>query len=390
MSTSCPWSERAAPSGAGGPESLPAETDVLVVGGGLAGVAVARCLAEGGARVTVIEAGPDLGAGGSGRGAGQVLTGLVEHPYRVAAALGDERARALYAFSRRAGDLVAGWVPMRRDGQHWVALERREHDQIRQSAAALTRLGVPAALASGAPGVAVDGPSLRVDGDGVVEPVAAIRAIAAGAAAAGATLIAGARVEAVDDDPLGLRVRVAGRDVRAEVVVFAGGHTLAALDPWFGDKLTPVREQALLTAPIAAAYPGAGRAGFGYTFWRQLPGGELLVGGARWAVSTLEVGETVPAIDDRIQARLEGFLRKHLGAGEAPITHRWSWIDTHTCDQLPVVGPLPGSPRRIALTGFCGNDWGLAPAAARAVADGLLAEGQPDVPSQLAATRFVG
>jgi glycine/D-amino acid oxidase-like deaminating enzyme len=92
--------------------------------------------------------------------------------------------------------------------------------------------------------------------------------------------------------------------------------------------------------------------------------------------------------DLRVQGRIEAQLRRHLPAARAILT-RWVWLDTHTCDGLPIVGPLPGSARRIACTGFCGNDWGLATAAASAIAHGLLGKGEPDIPRVLAASRFV-
>jgi glycine/D-amino acid oxidase-like deaminating enzyme len=100
------------------------------------------------------------------------------------------------------------------------------------------------------------------------------------------------------------------------------------------------------------------------------------------------VGPRTTDTDPKVQGRIEAALRKHLPAAGA-VARRWAWLDTYTCDGLPIVGPLPGSTRRIACTGFCGNDAGLAPAAAAAVAEGLLGSGRPDIPRCLTATRFV-
>lgn len=97
-----------------------------------------------------------------------------------------------------------------------------------------------------------------------------------------------------------------------------------------------------------------------------------MVSGARWATPHMEVGEHDPhAVEPRIQARLEDFLRSSLGV-EAPIVDRWAWLFTQSRDGLPILGPLPGQPRRVALTGFGANPASFAVGAARSVADGLL------------------
>jgi glycine/D-amino acid oxidase-like deaminating enzyme len=232
------------------------------------------------------------------------------------------------------------------------------------------------------------GPSFELDGDGVVEPSLALDALAARARSAGAAQVSG-EVLAVDEDAAGLLVRLGPgpvRTVRAEVVVYAAALGSAAIEPYFEDKLVPIREQAVWTAPVAERFPGAWRLGFGLTFLRQRADGGLVVGGCRWATPHLEVGERAPVTVDKVQDRIDAFAKRHL----PPLTvlERRAWIETHTCDGLPIVGPLPGAARRIACVGFCGNDWGLAPAAAQAVADGLLGE-VTAVPSFLSASRFL-
>jgi glycine/D-amino acid oxidase-like deaminating enzyme len=209
--------------------------------------------------------------------------------------------------------------------------------------------------------------------------------VADAAREAGATIVTGCRVEDVADDRDGLVVRAGARRIRAEVVVYAAGHALAALDPTFDDKVFPVREEALLADYDGPPMPV--RAGWGYTFFRATKEG-VLAGGCRWAAPSMGVGARTTDTDPKVQGRIEAAVRKHLPAAGA-VTRRWAWLDTYTCDGLPIVGPLPGSARRIACTGFCGNDAGLAPASAASVADGLLGSGQPDVPRCLAASRFV-
>ncbi len=55
--------------------SLPARTDVVIVGGGYAGLATARALADGGVQSVVLEA-DEFGAGASTRSGGALSAGL--------------------------------------------------------------------------------------------------------------------------------------------------------------------------------------------------------------------------------------------------------------------------------------------------------------------------
>ena len=66
-----------------GAVGLPPRADVVVVGGGIAGLASAAGLAEAGASVVVLEAEPDLGLGESGLGPGQLLPGTHDRALQV-------------------------------------------------------------------------------------------------------------------------------------------------------------------------------------------------------------------------------------------------------------------------------------------------------------------
>lgn len=69
--------------------------DVAVIGGGFTGLAAARRLAQGGARVAVLEA-DRVGCGASGRNGGHLNNGLAHSFLAAKAELGAERAIALY------------------------------------------------------------------------------------------------------------------------------------------------------------------------------------------------------------------------------------------------------------------------------------------------------
>lgn len=81
------------------------QADVLVVGGGYAGLSAALHLAEQGVRVVLLEA-REIGFGGSGRNGGQVIPGLKYDPDALIAMFGGERGERLVRFAGATADSV--------------------------------------------------------------------------------------------------------------------------------------------------------------------------------------------------------------------------------------------------------------------------------------------
>lgn len=370
-----------------GPPAVPASCEVCVIGGSLAGVATALFLARAGVDVVLLEKARFVGDSASGRGLGPVEHGVVEHPHRTVAALG-ARVDGLYAFTAQNRALLEAEGLFEPCGAPWVATTDGEAAEIPQSVEALASHGIRAEAWSSAQ-VAERvgrplGPALFLPDDGRIDAFGALRTLLDRAIEAGVTVVTQAPAAIEDGEPLTVRVRDAA--LTAEMVVLAAGTGCAGLDPRLAAALMPVRDQALLTGPVAHA-PPFGRAGQGWTSWCPHPTGGVVVSGARWATPHMEAGETdATALEPRIQARLEAFARDSLGI-DAPIADRWAWRFATTRDGLPVIGPIPGQPRRIACVGFGANPASFAVAAARSVADGLLEGGE--VPWILSSRRLV-
>lgn len=81
------------------------ETDVCVIGGGLAGLSTALGLAERGVKVVLIEA-RRVGWGASGRNGGFVSAGFSLSPRQIVKDLGQAQAREIYDLSRNAVALI--------------------------------------------------------------------------------------------------------------------------------------------------------------------------------------------------------------------------------------------------------------------------------------------
>jgi glycine/D-amino acid oxidase-like deaminating enzyme len=132
-------------------------------------------------------------------------------------------------------------------------------------------------------------------------------------------------------------------------------------------KIQPTRAQMLATEPESRSIIDAPTySHFGYRYWRQLPSGEVLVGGWRDTSMDTELtydAEPTPEIQDRLDSGLAG-----VGA-TAPVTHRWAGIMGFTESGLPLIGPLHGMPNVYICAGFTGHGMGFAFMSAKQVAE---------------------
>lgn len=395
-STPPPWLETV-PEALLAVDGLPERVDVAIVGGGLAGLSAARFLALGGASVAVVEARPQLGGGFATRAPGLVLASLGEHPGRLVGSVGLEAARQMHAFLAESRAIMDGLGLLARTGSLSVGAMPGEGEEIAASLEVLPSLGVPCQGWS-APEVARHLGSVGLDGgrfvpeDGVVDPVALVLRLARDARAAGAHLAPGRAVTTLDERAGIWQIRGPGLELSADAVVLAAGAGLRELVPFFRSTVYAVRHQWIATGPLppgsAPPLPVLGQQGFSH--WLGV-GERLVAGGARFATVEMEAGRDddgviEPRVDHALRANLARFFPQ---AAAAPIPHAWSAIAAHTCDGLPLIGPLPGQPQLVACTGFHALDHSLAPRAGQAVAQGLLTGRAQGVPRLFMPTRLV-
>ena len=151
-------------------------------------------------------------------------------------------------------------------------------------------------------------------------------------------------------------VQAHGDECRAGVVIMATNAYTPQLLP--DVAITPRRAQMLASQPEEARLcemPTYSH--FGYRYWRQMPSGEVLVGGWRDTAFEAEVGydeRPTPAI----QSRLEAHLRS-MGA-QGAVTHRWAGTMGFTESGLPLIGPVDGMPNVYLCAGYNGHGMGFA------------------------------
>ena len=141
----------------------------------------------------------------------------------------------------------------------------------------------------------------------------------------------------------------------------------------------------LMTEKVPRFMEGPCYANFVLDYFRQLPTGEMLIGGFRQLKKDTELGysdETSPVI----QKALEEFLNKHIpNVNKAKVTHRWSGIMGFSVDGQPMVGSLPTDNQLFFVGGFTAHGLGLAFNCGKALVDSFY---ERPIPSFISAKRF--
>ncbi len=196
--------------------------DVVVIGGGVVGLASALSLAESGRSVCLLERHGRLGHETSTRNSGVIHAGIYYPGGSLKAALCVEGRDRLFTFAAAAG------VPHDRCGKLIVAATASEIPALEALAARAAGNGVTvemvdrAFIAAREPGVAGVAALWSPD-TGRIEPEAYVRALARRCDAAGVYLLPGSSFEAAAPAADGLEIRTARESIMAATVVNAAG-----------------------------------------------------------------------------------------------------------------------------------------------------------------------
>ena len=261
--------------------------EIVVIGGGVTGLAAAAAVARTGREVCVLERHPRHGMDTSTRNSGVIHAGLYYPPGSLKAKLCVDGARDLYAFCARYG------VPHARCGKLVVALDHRE-------AAGLEALKARGE-ANGAEGLTiVDAADIRrrephaagvaalfSPATGVVEPEALVHTLAKVVEDSGGYLLPGTRLEHADSTAQGMVLQTERESILARVVVNAAGlfadHVSAILGgesfvihPCRGEYAELAPSRAHLVNALVYPLPNASGHGLGVHFTRTTRGSVLI------------------------------------------------------------------------------------------------------------------
>jgi gamma-glutamylputrescine oxidase len=342
------------------PGELPDRADVLVIGGGITGVSLLHHLGKRGIDAVLVER-HHLAAGASGRNAGFLLAGVADCYAEAVRVFGRSRARDIWNMTVENHieeiEAVAGQeIGHRRNGSLVLASGEKEAEQLAESAQLMREDGFDCAW---------DGSRLTNPGDGEVTPSLLVGAFARQAAPG--SVREGVEVTAIEPGNGEVLVQARGAECHAGCVILATNAYTSQLVPTIA--IQPTRAQMLASSPVAARVCDLPTySHYGYRYWRQLAGGQVLIGGWRDTSKDTEIGydeQPTPAIQRHLDAQL-----KRLSPS-AEVTHRWAGIMGFTESGLPLVGPVEGMKNVYICAGYNGHGMGFAFMSAKQLVDSL-------------------
>jgi glycine/D-amino acid oxidase-like deaminating enzyme len=361
--------------------------DVVIVGAGLVGAAVAAHLAQQGMSAAVLEA-QNVAGGATGRSVGMVLTGLPGHYNWAVSAYGRQKAQEIWALTvegrKRLVETASRLnVPLQHTGSLALAVEEAEVDALRESAVLLDEDGFDARF--NPRDVLERGfrAALRQPDDVTVDAAALTRALLD---SSGVTVHEGTEVYDLEAEGGDVRVWAQGRTVRCNAVVLAVNGYAPLISSYFADKVAPTRGLVFATEPLAGVVLDVPcSADYGYEHCRQLPDRRLLLSSWRRprAVGDQESSEETE-LDDVVRAGLARFAEHHFPDIQARDTDRWSGVMGFTSDGLPLVGTLPHLPHVYFAVGLGGRGLAWAFVVAQRLIELMWRDADPGI---LSATR---
>lgn len=330
--------------------ALPARVDVAIVGGGFAGCATARALAERGVRAVILEREPELGRYASGRGAGLGRQLAEDDATSALAIRGAELLRRRFPSAwTQTGGLLAFDDP--RAAAAYVARAERlgVAHEVLDRAAVLAHwpafAGLPIAAA------------VHVPSDGVIDARALLAQLAAGA-----EVVHEAQVVRASDG----RLTTARGTVEARVVVDAAGAWAGAAT---GDPPLEAHKRHLFVLEAA------GRPGAPYLWhlgadevYARADGPHLLVSPCDATVTAAADQRPTPDGDACLAAR----LRAAPPLARAAVVRRWACQRAFTPDRRMRLGRDPRRPWLVWAAGLGGHGATASAAVGEVVAGAVL------------------
>lgn len=371
--------------------------DVVILGAGITGLSTAYWLEkeDPNLKVAIIEKNR-VAFGASGRNAGFVTCGSVEHFSRMINKHGLDQALEIWRFSETnlrllQEEIVQGdakKMEFENDGAFSLAAQENEYEELKKTSEIMSGFKIPTEILSeadvgkrlGATGF-VGG--IKYLGDSSTNPVKLLEAMCAKIKA---PIFEGVEAFKIDSLPDGTKVlKTDSGDFESSMVVLALNGYSAIMHPYFKDKIYPTRAQCLMTEPVPRFMEGPCYANFYLDYFRQIPTGELLIGGFRQIDKANEVGysdETTEVIQNSLHHFVQTYLPK---LSQAKVTHRWSGLMGFAKDGEPLVGSIPDDPAIFFAGGYTGHGIGLAFNTAKTLVDLIFGR---EIPKWISARRF--
>lgn len=369
------------------PSPVPGKADVVIVGGGIMGLALAYHLSATGRRVVVVERGYLL-EGASGRNGGGVRAQF-STPTNIT--LANESLEICSRFAQELGINVwfrrGGYLLLARESETVRRLE--ESVELHHAHGLRTRLLEPREAESLVPGLdasAYVAASFNPD-DGVVFPWPFVWGYAQGAAERGARIEPFTTVVGIDVERGAVRsVHTDRGTITTSMAIIASGAWSPKVAQLAGVTLPnrPMRHEICSTEPLKPCVdPLVSDLDSGLYFSQALRG--EIVGG-------MGDPNEPPGLNQRSSLRFlvrysRGLLELMPRLGAVKVVRQWAGCYDVTPDRAPILGNTPGIRGLLQVSGFVGHGFMMAPAVSRRMAAWIDGE-QDDLFERFSLSRF--
>lgn len=339
--------------------STQATTNVVIIGGGIAGLTTAYLLQQAGAKVVVLEK-ERIIEGVSGNTSAKITSLHTLKYHSLMQTFGEETAR-IYGEANQAGlEKIASLTEslgidcdFKRTNAYTFAESEKDLTKIEDEVKAAQRLGLPASFEATLDLPIAHVGAIRFSNQAQFHPRKYLIGLAEAFVQAGGQIIENTRVLNVEHvSKTQCELTTSQGNLRASQVIITTHYPI--YDPaFYFSRLSPHRSCVLALSLDEPVIEGMyiSSSPEGYSFRNQPDGDETLfiVGGEHY-----RTGQGGNILERYIQ--LEAYGRKHFAVKE--VRYHWSTQDNATLDGLPYVGNIsPNSDNVFVATGFDG--WGM-------------------------------
>lgn len=371
--------------------------DVCIVGAGISGLSTAYWLKkeDPNLKIVIIDK-STLGNGATGRNAGFITCGSVEHFNRMVSKYGEKRALEIWQFAEKNMELLQSEIiknhhdelEFEEKGAFSLAAQESEFLELQQVSNLMSKYNIPVEVLKqneietrlGARGF-VGG--IRYVKDGSVNPLRLLEQVKNQTQF---DLIENCELYRIEHNSSGTRTLLCNKGkIESTLVILCTNGYSSSVSSYFEDKIYPTRGQIMMLEPVKQFMEGPCYANFYLDYFRQLQNGALLIGGFRQLEADTEKGFSEHTTE-KIQDALYEFVLNHLPQfTNAKVTHRWAGVMGFSADGEPMIGSLPTDNQTFFCGGFTGHGLGLAFHAAKSLVDLIYSRSVPD---WLTARRF--
>jgi sarcosine oxidase subunit beta len=365
--------------------------EIIVVGGGVIGCSIAYHLASRGASVTLLEqrAIASAASGSSAGGVRQQGRDLRELPIAI-------QAIARWEHLERELDADLHYY---REGHVQVMEDEKAMPEVEMRVAAQRELGLDIQIVRGddlkelVPGVAehvVAGTYSANDGH--ANPILTTHAFANAAKRVGATILTGTRVTAlVREGGRITGVKTTNGDFSCDWLVLAAGLWSPGLARQLEIDL-PIEgfaPQMIATRPMPPKLRQVVGALTRRLSLKQLPSGNYVIGGGWPGDIDLDAGVGFANLES-MMGSIGDSSAIYPELTKAAVERVWVGVEALTVDEVPILGPLPGTDNITVAAGFSGHGFALSPMIGQLISESII-DGSPSLSiNELHFTRFVG